>query len=168
MELTVYHESGHALLATILGAKVRSMTIDPDRDDGAKRSGDTQIRWPMSRMSARQLAESTVQVCLAGPVAEMVYTGEPYHPGLISEWAADWQAAWSAAQTLHVNERQRLASLEQVCIRLHHWLRRDEIWAALASIADHLLAHETLEGEEIDEIVGDWQGQRVLWTRSGR
>jgi hypothetical protein len=30
--------------------------------------------------------------------------------------------------------------------------------SALASLADHLLAHEMLEGEQVQEIVGDWLG----------
>lgn len=156
METTAYHESGHALIAMMLGAKVRSMTIDPDRDDGPERYGDTQIRWPKSRFTERQLAERAVQVCLAGPVAEMVYTGDPYHPGLIPEWADDWQSAWQEAEPLHADERQRLAYLEQVSIKLYHLLQRDEIWAALAALADHLLAHETLEADEIEDIVTEW------------
>lgn len=156
METTAYHESGHALLAIMLGARVRSMTIDPDRDDGPERYGDTQIRWRKSRLSVRQHAGNVVQVCLAGPVAEMVYTGDPYHPGLIPEWAADWRAAWEAAEPLHANEKQRLDYLEQVSIQLYHLLKRDDIWAALAALADHLLANETLEGEEIEDVVREW------------
>ena len=33
---------------------------------------------------------------------------------------------------------------------------QDDHWAALAAIVDHLLAHETLEGELVEEIMGQW------------
>lgn len=145
-------------MALLLGGRVRSVTIEPDNDDGPDRHGDTQIRWPRSRMSDKQFAEKAVQVCLAGPVAEMIYTGDPWHPGLVPEWAADWKAAWEAAGPLHANERQRLDYLERVSIRLYHQLKGDDLWPALAAVADNLLAHETLEGEQVDEIVADWLG----------
>ena len=58
-----------------------------------------------------------------------------------------------------VPERQaRLKFLEQVSVQLYGLLNRDENWAALAAIVDHLLAHERLEGEEIDEIMSTWLG----------
>lgn len=59
---------------------------------------------------------------------------------------------------LHADERKRLAFLEQVSVELHRLLQRDDVWAALAALADHLLAHETMEGEEVVEIVGQWLG----------
>src|SRR6187401_3483723 len=96
-ELVAYHEAGHVLLAVLLGARIRSVTIEPDRDDGPERYGDTQILWPRGRWSAREQAEKDVQVALAGPVAEMIHSGDPFHPGFVAEWAADWQAAWMAA-----------------------------------------------------------------------
>jgi hypothetical protein len=37
-------------------------------------------------------------------------------------------------------------------------LGADPLWAALASLADHFLAPETLEGEQVEEIVGKWLG----------
>ena len=97
-----------------------------------------------------------MQVSLAGLLAEMIYTGDPYHPGLVAEWNADWRDAWEAAVPLHPNERQRLEYLEDVSIRLYHRLKADEVWAAIASVADHLLAHETLDGEQVEEIVEAW------------
>lgn len=157
-ELTAYHEAGHALMAILLGGKVRHVTIEPDNDDGPERQGDTQVLWPRSRMSDKEFAKVAVQVSLAGPCAEMIYSGDPYHPGLVAEWAADWREAWEAAVRLHPDERKRLEYLEQVSIQLYHRLKEDDLWAALASLADHLLAHETLEGEQIEEIVGEWLG----------
>jgi hypothetical protein len=40
----------------------------------------------------------------------------------------------------------------------YHRLKEDDLWAALAALADNLLAHETLEGEQVEEIVGAWLG----------
>jgi hypothetical protein len=156
-ELTAYHESGHALLAVFLGGKVKQVTIEPEDDDGPARTGDIQIRWRRSE-SAVEFARKSVQVSLAGPVAEMIYSGDPYHPGLVAEWAADWRAAWDAAAPLYRDERQRLEYLEQISIQLYHRLRRDDVWAPLAALADNLLAHETLDGEQVQEILEEWLG----------
>ena len=157
-ELIAYHEAGHALMAVLLGGKVKQVTIEPDDDDGPDRQGDTQVLWRRSGISDEEFAKIAVQVSLAGPVAEMIYSGDPYHPGLVAEWAADWREAWDAATPLHPVERQRLEYLEQVSIQLYHRLKQDDLWAALASLADNLLAHETLDCEQVDEIVEDWLG----------
>jgi ATP-dependent Zn protease len=157
-ELIAYHEAGHALMALLLGAEVKLVTIEPDNDDGPERQGDTQVLWRRSRMSDKEFASKAVQVSLAGPVAEMIYSGEPYHPGLVAEWAADWREAWNSAIHLHPQERRRLEYLERTSIQLYHLLKKDEMWAALASLADHLLAHESLESQQVEEIVGEWLG----------
>lgn len=155
-ELTAYHEAGHAIMALLLGGEVRLVTIEPDRDDGPLRSGDTQVLWRRSRDGDREFAAKAVQVCLAGPVAEMIYSGDPFHPGMVPEWAGDWRDAWQAAALLHADERKRLAFLEQTSIQLHRMLSTDTYWAALADLADNLLAHETLEWEQVEEIVAPW------------
>lgn len=154
-ELVAYHEAGHALVAHVLGGRVKQVTIEPDNDDGPERTGDTQIRW-RNVTDEREFAQNVVQVCLAGPVAEMIYSGDPYHPGVVPEWAADWQDAWDAARPLFPEERKRLQYLEEVSIALYHRMNRDDFWAALAAIADHLLAHETLEAAEFRELVTEW------------
>lgn len=156
VELTAYHEAGHAFMALCLGAKVRSVTIEPDNDDGPRRFGDTQIIWRMSRLSERQYRERAIQVSLAGPVAEMLYSGDPFHPGLVAEWAADWQAAWVFAEALVGDRQQRLEHLECVTVELRQMMDSEPNWSAIADLADHLLAHETLEGEEVREIIGEW------------
>jgi ATP-dependent Zn protease len=157
-EIVAYHEAGHALMAFVLGGEVQVVTIEPERDDGPERQGDTQVLWRRSSDGDKEYARKAVEVSLAGPVAEMIYSGEPYHPGLVAEWAADWREAWDAAVPLHADERKRLTYLEDVSIRLYHRLQEEDLWAALASLADNLLAHETLEGEQIEEIVGEWLG----------
>ena len=157
-EITAYHEAGHAFMAVYLGARVRSVTIEPDRDDGPDRFGDTQIEWDRSQFSDREIHENSVFVALAGPVAEAIHRREPYYPEFFAEWASDWQGAWEAASPLVPERKARLQFLEQVSVRLYRLLNQDENWAALAAIVDHLLAHERLEGEEIDEIMSTWLG----------
>lgn len=156
MEPTAYHEAGHAYVAVYLGAKVRSVTIDPDNDDGPARFGDTQIIWRRSRLSEKQFRERAIQVSLAGPVAEMLYTGDPFHPGLVAEWAHDWQAAWEMAELLFVDQRKRLSYLEDLTGVLYRLLDSEPHWSAVAALADNLLAHETLESEEVRDIINDW------------
>lgn len=155
-ELVAYHEAGHVFMAYFAGARIRSVTIEPDRDDGPERHGDTQVLWQRSRYSPPELAEKEVQVALAGPVAEMIHSGDPFHPGFVAEWAADWNAAWESAAALHPAEAQRLAYLEKVSLQLHRLLSRDDHWAALAAVVDNLLAHERLDEEEIQEILQAW------------
>jgi ATP-dependent Zn protease len=92
-ELIAYHEAGHALVALLLGGKVKHVTIEPDYDDGPDRQGDTQVLWRLSEISNKEFLKKAVQVSLAGPVAEMIYSGDPYQPGLVAEWAADWREA---------------------------------------------------------------------------
>jgi len=104
----------------------------------------------------RELQEKFVQVALAGPVAEMIFSGEPYHPGGVAEWASDWSAACEAAARLITAPVQQMAYLEQQTVMLYRLLHRDEHWAALAAVVDHLLAHETLEGDEVVEIMRQW------------
>jgi len=152
-ELIAYHEAGHALAAYLLGGEVRQVTIEPDRDDGPRRQGDTQVLWRRSRVTEKEYARWAVEVSLAGPVAEMIYSGEPYHPGLVAEWAADWQEAWESASLLHPDERKRLRYLEDASIELYRRLEADDVWPALAALADNLLAHETLDGEQVEEIL---------------
>lgn len=155
-EISAYHEAGHAFMAIYVGARVRSVTIDPDRDDGPERHADIQVEWPLGRFSEEELYGKMVMVALAGPVAEMIHSGQPYHPGFVAEWAADWKIAWEAAAPLMPSDRRRLAYLEQSTVNLYRLLNRDEHWAALAAIVDNLLAHETLEGDDVEEIVSHW------------
>jgi ATP-dependent Zn protease len=153
MEATAHHEAGHVFMAIYVGACVRSVTIEPDRDDGPDRLGDTQVEWDLGRFNQRELHGKSVLVALAGPVAEMIHRGEPYHPGFVAEWAADWREAWEAAAGVVPDPKQRLAYLEKTTTQLYRLLRRDENWTALAAITDELLAHETIEGEQAEEIM---------------
>ena len=141
-----------------LGGRVPSVTIAPDNDgELSPRYGDTRVSWP-KRLSLRERCERSVLVALAGPVAERIYREEPFHPGFVAEWAEDWRVAWDAAATIAPDDRKRLRFLESAAIKLDEWLRRDAMWAAVAALADELSAHETLEDEQVAEVVATWLG----------
>ena len=63
-----------------------------------------------------------------------------------------------AAEPLVPDLRRRLVYLEQTTRDLYHLLNAEPNWSALASLADNLLAHETLEEEEVTDIVNEWLG----------
>lgn len=155
-EISAYHEAGHAFMAIYVGARVRSVTIQPDWDDGPDRHADIQVEWPLQLFTPQDFQKKSVLVALAGPVAEMIHSGDPYHPGTVAEWAGDWKVAWEAAAPLIPLETKRLVYLEQATVKLYRLLDCEEHWAALAAIVDHLIAHETLEGKEVEDIVGQW------------
>ncbi len=157
-ELTAYHEAGHAMMAIMVGANVHSLTISPDRDDGPLRTGDAQILWPRRASDPRRLCWQQILVALAGPVAEMIYRGEPLHPAGVAEWGQDWQNAWEAAEQIAPEPQMRMQILERQAVQLYHLLKDDRNWAALAAIVDELLAHELLEGSEVVEIMDQWLG----------
>lgn len=156
MEISAYHESGHAYMATYVGAKVRLVTIDPELGDGRERFGDTHVEWTVAGLSDELVAEKSLWVALAGPAVEVIYTGDPYHPGLVAEWADDWQEAVDQAFVLHKSREKALECLEATMLDLITMLRQDRHWAPVAALADHLLAHETLENYEIEGIIRNW------------
>lgn len=157
-EIVAYHEAGHALVAYLLGGRVRHVTIEPDHDDGPRRDGDTQVVWRRPSLSDKEFSRKSVHVHLAGPVAEMIYSGEPYHPAFVAAWSADWDGAYAAAALLHANPQRRLKYLNHVSELLHQQLQADELWMAVAALADSLLAHETLEQEQVEEVLQELLG----------
>ena len=154
-ELTAYHEAGHVYIAICSGAIVESVTIDPDWDDGPHRFGDVQIQWPSKELT-KEIIEKRVLVALAGPVAEMIYTEDPFHPAMVAEWSMDWEEAWNICGCLIKDKKKRMAYLEAKTLELYRQLGRDSCWAQLAMIVDHLMAHETLDSGMIEEIVSGW------------
>lgn len=159
-DLLAYHEAGHAFTAVWLGGIVRYVSIAPDRHDGPQREGEAQIAWRKSRMTAKEFQHKQVLVALGGPAAEMIFRGEPLHPGYVAEWAEDWRDAWACAAPIFPDERKRLVFLEDAARELYQSLRSDDLWQAIAALADALLAHEILDHEQVQEAIEPWLPER--------
>jgi len=155
-DVVAYHEAGHAFAAFYSGAIVHRVTITPDRDDGPERYGDTEIHWPRQEFDAATFTGNAIFVALAGPVAEMLYRDEPYHPGFIPEWSNDWQLAWDTITPQISDPKRRLAFLERRVVEIYQFLDETRNWAAVAALADELQAHETLEQEEVASVLSVW------------
>lgn len=152
---TAYHEAGHAFAALYLGARVRRVSIDPDRDDGPNRYGETVVVWNPRRFTPQELATKSAIVALAGPVAEMVHREKPFHPAFIAEWRDDWRQALKSLEGIP-HHGKRIAQLEKATCDLYESFRENSNWDAIAAIADGLLAHEILDEEMLRETVEPW------------
>jgi ATP-dependent Zn protease len=155
-EATAYHEAGHAYLAVRLGAQVRSLTISPDRDDGPARHGDARIAWNTRSLTQRDFVQRAVLVALAGPVAEMIYLNEDADLDETPEWQVDWEMAWQLSRELLGSDAKTQQFLVQALDELKQRFDRENEWAAIAAIADELLAHDWIEHETVQEIVEYW------------
>ncbi len=155
-ELTAYHEAGHACMAIMLGGSVCRLTIEPEWDDGPDRCGDTQVIWPVRRFSSRELCLRKAQTALAGPVAEMIYSGNAFHPAFVAPWRCDWQIAAEQLASVAPSPQRLVHVLEETTRQLYQNLRREPVWPAIAALADELLAHQTLEEQSITETIRFW------------
>lgn len=149
-----YHEAGHAVLAEQLGGHVLSVTIIPMDDDGPRRHGETRVAWRVDGGQDDQVRLAQVQVALAGPVAEMIYTDTQYEIEILKEWWADWLVATRTIRAVRpkLTELQLLSLLEKHLQQLIGWMSRDDVWHQVATVADELEAHESLDEEQLDDL----------------
>ncbi len=98
-------------------------------------------------------------VALAGPVAEMIYREQPFHPAFVAEWQLDWQQALGVLEHIR-NPGLRIRYLEQATLDLYEVFRDDEHWNVIAAIADQLLLTRILDAELFLEAVEPWLSER--------
>ncbi|MEO0415959.1 MAG: hypothetical protein AAF226_13510 [Verrucomicrobiota bacterium] len=153
---TAYHECGHALMACISGAQVDYITIEPEDGDGPERYGETKVRWPETGIPDKQIARSEIKIALAGPVVEMIFDEVQNAPEFLAEWAGDWATALDRADFCLPPDKPISQQLAQIGADLVIFFEREDVWAAVAAMADGLEAHGTLETYEIGEILAGW------------
>lgn len=155
--LTAYHEAGHAVIAYALGGNVDSLQLWGEADQWLPdRFGDCRITWGRIDSNSDWQRQREILTTLAGPVAEMVYRGEPLHPAHYEPWQDDWRRAWNACETLAPSPERRIRLLEEMIVLLDGHIRSDRCWAAIAALADELVAHEAVQGEQVAEILRFW------------
>ncbi|MEN1680191.1 MAG: cell division protein FtsH [Planctomycetota bacterium] len=156
--LTAYHEAGHAVVGYALGATIEQIQLGgfDDEEDLPRRFGECRVNWGRVDPTADWQLQRELLTTLAGPVAEQVYRGEPVHPALDGPSQGDWAQAWERLREAIPHPEVRTRLLEQLTAALHQVLSRDTWWAAVAAVADELLAHEVLDQELTDETLAFW------------
>ncbi|MEM1296678.1 MAG: hypothetical protein AAGH89_15020 [Verrucomicrobiota bacterium] len=155
---TAYHESGHAVFAVLQGAEIECLSIEADWESAHERErfGATRVTWPDENWSEREVAIREVKIALAGPVAEMIYDGNQYAPELLDAWHEDWDMAVERARD-YLPKTQSLAQyLSRITFDLIRFFERDDVWAAVAALADELEAHEALDAEDVAVVMEAW------------
>jgi len=153
-EITAYHEAGHAVMAVALGGRIIRVSIEPPEDDGLKRFGESIVSWPPATDAA--IYEVELKVSLAGPIAELLYRSEQMPIDSIPEFAADWQRAAESAVLLKPTRCEQIQLLSKAELWVREFFNRTCNWAAVGAVADELLAHYTLESEQLEETIAFW------------
>ena len=154
-EITAWHEAGHAMMAILQGGRLERVTLEPPFDDGPARYGDTVTRW--TGLGAKELALAEIYVSLAGPVVEMIYTGDRVAIASEPEWLADWQRAKLSAAAMSRDAASADKLLRQTVSAIFELFEDRHQWAAVSAIADDLLAFETLEHDQVADTIAFWQ-----------
>jgi hypothetical protein len=155
--LTAYHEAGHAVIGYALGGVVDSIQLGGEANEKLpRRFGECRIRWGRVDPHADWQVQCEVLTVLAGPAAEMVYQGEKFHPGGFGPWQDDWRRAWQIGQVFADDAVRRSEVLWLLVLRLEQLLRQDRCWPAIAALADELLAHEFLDQDQAEQVLGFW------------
>ena len=152
--LTAYHEAGHAIMAVSYGGRIIHVSIDPPDDDGLKRFGESIVQWPKAATRDIEIAE--LKVSLAGPIAELTYDNARESIADCGEFAADWQQAVLSASRLKP-ERSRAKFLAEMERQVWSFFEDENVWAATCAVADELLAHETIEHDQVADVWAFWE-----------
>jgi len=137
-----WHEAAHAVVARLLGAHVRSVTLEADEDEFG---GRTEIAWPP--LPEAELASRSATVALAGPLAELERFGDedPGDPRVLAAWEADWAEVERCAAIAAGDGDARLRAMRAWMGHALALLRDHGVDRVVARVADALEAHGTLD-----------------------
>lgn len=155
--LTAWHEAGHAVIGFALGGRIESVSLGGEENEWLpERFGDCIINWGPVDEAGSWHRQREIMTVLAGPVAEMMYTEEVRHPAVVPEWQYDWATAHGLAESFLADPGKRTAWLEHIVTELYRRMDHESCRAAIAAVADELLAHEALEENQLEATIGFW------------
>jgi len=154
-EITAWHEAGHAVVAVMLGGVVDSVSIEvPD----AEAAGFTGVFW-RNASDTRSQCINDIHVALAGPIAEMIFVGDYDYLRIKQEHAVDWEVVASSVQRMGIDAPTAQRLLASIATDLYGRLRKDEVWSAVADVAERLELDGTIDGDTVNDLAGFWLRQ---------
>lgn len=166
-EATAHHEAGHAVMAFLLGHKVRSVTIVPGATpDGEQYQGMVhstprgRVDFYSNTPAMRIKIEHVIMVTLAGDIAQ-----RKFRPRSSRTWhaSADRTTAADMALSLCGSGEQTSAFLAWLHIRTRDIIH--DRWRVVKSVAAALLERETLTGEELRQVIFGRPAYRIVDAR---
>lgn len=152
-ETLAYHESGHAVMAVMLGGHVVTVSVESESDDV---QGDVAVLWRRSSSDAAGDAINQIKVALAGPIAEMIYVGDYDYLRIRQEHATDWRIAAENLKTLNLETQEEAKLLQSTVASVYRTIGRDNVWSAIGDVADRLAVDETVDGDVVVDTVNFW------------
>lgn len=135
--LTAYHESGHAVMALLMGRSVQKVSIIPSQN----RLGVCTMQKGRAKQVQDRL-EAEMLILLAGMAAEGRKSGK-YN---IAGASQDLRAVEKLAMSRSGNARQAEKIIHKTLDKTQHLLSDKATWKAVKSIAAELLEHESISG----------------------
>ena len=158
LELTAYHEAGHAVAMWKHELVIDQVSIEPDEDEDANHSGMVEGKSPLSAYSLDAIINDefsaiekqkrvAVLVLLAGMAAEQIYDLDLFKSvaRLYSgHYEYDLRSVQIIARTLGYTDEKEKEWIQDRLDETKAMLKKE--WDRVSALADTLLAKKTLPG----------------------
>jgi len=142
MIATAYHEAGHAVMAILLGRKVKKVTIEPaNLQTGGTRLGAVQFLKGRTQPTDDWL-EDEIIILLAGMVSESNFTGQYCEQGA----AMDLRSVDRLLESRVRTERQLEKVRKRMLSKTELLLSEEANGKAVKAVADELLEKGNVSG----------------------
>ena len=145
LELTAFHEAGHAVMALAVGRVVNKVDVHAKgtRLGVCKMSKGRAGKAKSSKASADNL-EGELLILLGGMAAEARKSGRYNMQGA----SQDLREAEKLAMMRAGNANQAGKVLKRAMDKVHHLLSKPEVWGAVKVIAAGLVENSSMSGKE--------------------
>jgi ATP-dependent Zn protease len=159
LELTAYHEAGHAVASLDLRRSIQTVTVIPDPDQDSlghvKHHKLPNGEWLLEEMESgnprRSFVEREIIIGIAGEVAETVARGKRLNQVIGSY---EWEQAFAGAGMVSGSHDEAWAHMMWLTEHTKNLLTSQ--WSLVEEIAKALMVKKTLTGREVRQLYRSW------------